>query len=47
MLSRTGRIRQVLEGDKRIATVRANDGFLMVSIGAEPTVFLSGPFMGV
>lgn len=28
---RTGRIRQVLEGDKRIATLRANDGFLILS----------------
>ena len=31
MLSRTGRIRQVIEGDKRIATIRANDGFLILS----------------
>lgn len=31
VLSRTGRVRQVLEGDKRIATVRANDGFLILS----------------
>ena len=31
MLSRTGRIRQVIEGGKRIATIRANDGFLILS----------------
>lgn len=31
MLSRTGRIRQIVDGDKRIATVRANDGFLILS----------------
>jgi uncharacterized protein with predicted RNA binding PUA domain len=31
ILSRTGRIRQIVEGDKRIATVRANDGFIILS----------------
>lgn len=31
VLSRTGRIRQVVEGDRRIATVRASDGFLTLS----------------
>jgi len=32
ILSRTGRIRQLVEGEKRIATVRANDGFLILSV---------------
>jgi uncharacterized protein with predicted RNA binding PUA domain len=31
MLSRTGRIRQIVHGDKRVATVRANDGFFILS----------------
>ncbi len=31
IMGRTGRLRQVLEGDKRIATLRANDGFLILS----------------
>jgi len=31
LMGRTGRLRQVLEGDKRIATLRANDGFLILS----------------
>lgn len=31
ILSRTGRVRQIVEGDKRIATVRAHDGFLILS----------------
>ena len=30
-LSRTGRVRQIASGGKRIATVRANDGFLILS----------------
>jgi uncharacterized protein with predicted RNA binding PUA domain len=30
-LSRTGRVRQIVEGDRRIVTVRANDGFLILS----------------
>ena len=32
IFSSTGRIRQVLDGDDRIATVRARDGFLTLSI---------------
>ena len=32
IMSRTGRVRQVVDGDKRIATVRANDGFLILSV---------------
>ena len=32
IFSSTGRIRQILDGDKRIATVRAKDGFLTLSI---------------
>jgi len=32
ILSRTGRVRQIVDGDKRIATVRANDGFLILSV---------------
>ncbi|WP_174589710.1 PUA domain-containing protein [Methanocella conradii] len=31
MVGRTGRVRQVLEGDRRIATLRASDGFLTLS----------------
>src|SRR3974390_3001408 len=31
VLSRTGRVRQITGDDKRIATVRANDGFLILS----------------
>jgi conserved protein with predicted RNA binding PUA domain len=31
LLSRTGRIRQIVLSNKRIATVRANDGFLILS----------------
>ncbi len=31
IMGRTGRVRQILEGDKRIATLRANDGFLILS----------------
>jgi uncharacterized protein with predicted RNA binding PUA domain len=31
IMGRTGRLRQVLEGSKRIATLRANDGFLILS----------------
>lgn len=31
ILSRTGRVRQIVLGSKRIATVRANDGFLILS----------------
>jgi uncharacterized protein with predicted RNA binding PUA domain len=31
LLSRTGRVRQIVLGDRRIATVRANDGFLILS----------------
>jgi uncharacterized protein with predicted RNA binding PUA domain len=31
IMGRTGRIRQVAEGGKRIATLRANDGFLILS----------------
>lgn len=31
IMGRTGRVRQVLEGDKRIATLRASDGFLILS----------------
>jgi uncharacterized protein with predicted RNA binding PUA domain len=31
VLSRTGRVRQIVLGDRRIATVRANDGFLFLS----------------
>ena len=31
IMSRTGRVRQIVLGDKRIATVRANDGFLILS----------------
>ncbi|MCD1295927.1 pseudouridine synthase [Methanocella sp. CWC-04] len=31
ILSRTGRVRQIIDGDKRVATVRANDGFLILS----------------
>jgi uncharacterized protein with predicted RNA binding PUA domain len=31
IMGRTGRIRQVVEGGKRIATLRANDGFLILS----------------
>lgn len=31
ILGRTGRVRQILEGDRRIATLRANDGFLILS----------------
>jgi uncharacterized protein with predicted RNA binding PUA domain len=31
IMGRTGRLRQVLEGEKRIATLRANDGFLILS----------------
>ncbi len=32
IMSRTGRVRQIGVGDKRIATVRANDGFLILSV---------------
>lgn len=31
VLSRTGRVRQIVQGNRRIATVRANDGFLILS----------------
>jgi uncharacterized protein with predicted RNA binding PUA domain len=31
IIGRTGRLRQVLEGDKRIATLRASDGFFTLS----------------
>ncbi|HTX43542.1 MAG TPA: PUA domain-containing protein [Methanocella sp.] len=31
ILGRTGRVRQILEGEKRIATLRASDGFLILS----------------
>ncbi len=31
IMGRTGRVRQILEGEKRIATLRANDGFLILS----------------
>jgi uncharacterized protein with predicted RNA binding PUA domain len=31
VLSRTGRVRQIALADRRIATVRANDGFLILS----------------
>lgn len=31
IMGRTGRLRQVLEGEKRIATLRASDGFLILS----------------
>jgi uncharacterized protein with predicted RNA binding PUA domain len=31
VLSRTGRVRQIIDGDRRVATVRANDGFLILS----------------
>jgi uncharacterized protein with predicted RNA binding PUA domain len=31
IMGRTGRLRQVLEGDKRIATLRASDGFFTLS----------------
>ncbi len=31
VLSRTGRVRQITSGGKRIATVRASDGFLILS----------------
>ena len=31
ILSRTGRVRQIVSGNRRIATVRANDGFLILS----------------
>jgi uncharacterized protein with predicted RNA binding PUA domain len=31
LLSRTGRVRQIVLADRRIATVRANDGFLILS----------------
>ena len=31
VLSRTGRVRQIALGDRRIATVRASDGFLILS----------------
>lgn len=32
VLSRTGRVRQIVLADRRIATVRASDGFLILSI---------------
>jgi len=36
VMSRTGRVRQITSGNRRIATVRANDGFLILSaIGGE------------
>ena len=31
VLSKTGRVRQIVSGGRRIATVRANDGFLILS----------------
>ena len=31
IVGRTGRVRQILLGDRRIATLRANDGFLILS----------------
>ncbi len=31
VMSRTGRVRQIVDGDRRVATVRANDGFLILS----------------
>jgi uncharacterized protein with predicted RNA binding PUA domain len=31
IVGRTGRVRQILEGDRRIATLRASDGFLILS----------------
>ena len=31
IMGRTGRLRQVVQGNKRIATLRANDGFLILS----------------
>ena len=31
VMSRTGRVRQITAGNRRIATVRANDGFLILS----------------
>jgi uncharacterized protein with predicted RNA binding PUA domain len=45
LLSRTGRIRQILYNNERIATVRASDGVLTLSIKGADTVhkYLSKP----
>ena len=43
-MSRTGRVRQIGVGDKRIATVRANDGFLILSVSGGQKLKEALPF---
>lgn len=46
ILSRTKRVRQILSGDSRIATVRAKDGVLTLSIEAASALHAYLPFPG-